>query len=86
MRQASITVTLDAEELTYTREIIEPLLDSTDMATTIAVLFGDAAAESLGFRKHGLSARAGLQLAASGLFENSFTSHGPEERPLQPLC
>jgi hypothetical protein len=67
MRQAGIDVSLDADELTYTREIIQPLLDSTDMATTIAALFGDAAADSLGFRKHGLSPRAGLQLAVSAV-------------------
>lgn len=65
LRQAGVTVTLDGEELAYTREIIEPLRGATDMPTTVAVLFGDDAAKSLGLRPHGLSFQAGLQLALS---------------------
>jgi hypothetical protein len=63
MSRAGAEVTMGAEELDYTREVIRPLLDSEDMPTTVAVLFGDAAAASLGFARQGLSPNAGLQLA-----------------------
>lgn len=55
--------TLDAEDLAYTREVIEPHLDAADMRTAIECLYGDAAARSLDFTPHGLSHRAGLALA-----------------------
>jgi hypothetical protein len=63
LHRAGHTVTLDAEELAYTRDVLEPLGESSDMATTIAALFGDAAADSLGMRRLGLSPQAGLELA-----------------------
>jgi hypothetical protein len=54
---------LEAEDLAYTRSVIEPHLGAKDRATAIACLFGDAAAHALGYRPHGLSDRAGLALA-----------------------
>jgi hypothetical protein len=54
---------LDADELAYTGEVIAPHLDARDRATTIAALFGDQAAHSLGYRPLGLSPRAGFALA-----------------------
>jgi hypothetical protein len=54
---------LDADDLAYTREIIEPLLDATDRATIMACLFGDEVANMLGYRPQGLSRRAGFALA-----------------------
>lgn len=54
---------LEPEDLAYTREVLAPHLDSTDRAVTIACLFGDRAAESLGYAPQGLSERAGLALA-----------------------
>jgi hypothetical protein len=54
---------LESEDLTYTRTILEPLLEATDRATLMACLFGDAAASALGYRAQGLSHRAGLALA-----------------------
>jgi len=63
LRRAGAKVAMDDEELDYTREVIRPLLDSEDMPTTVAALFGDAAADSMGFPRQGLSAWAGLQLA-----------------------
>jgi hypothetical protein len=54
---------LDADDLAYTREVIEPLRDATDRATIMACLFGDAVADAFGYRRHGLSPRAGFALA-----------------------
>jgi hypothetical protein len=54
---------LDAEDLEYTRSVIDPFLDATDMRTAIECLYGDAAARILGFTPRGLSDRAGLALA-----------------------
>jgi hypothetical protein len=54
---------LDAEDLAYTRAVIEPHLDAHDMPTLVACLFGDGAARSLGYTPQGLSERAGLALA-----------------------
>jgi hypothetical protein len=54
---------LDADEISYTREIIEPHLDTKDYPTIIACLFGDEAAHCLGYQPMGLGERAGLALA-----------------------
>jgi hypothetical protein len=55
--------TLDIDDLRYTREVLAPLLGSSDRPTVIAALFGDAAARELGYPPLGLSPRAGLELA-----------------------
>lgn len=54
---------LDPDDLEYTRTVIAPHLEAHDRATVIACLFGDAAANALGYPPHGLSERAGLALA-----------------------
>jgi hypothetical protein len=59
----SVSPRLEPDDLTYSREVIEPFLDATDMATCIECLYGDTAARSLGFTPRGLSDRAGLALA-----------------------
>jgi hypothetical protein len=64
-RAGCLAPVLDADDLTYTRDVLHPLLDSTDRATAMACLFGDDAAHALGYRAHGLSHRAGLALALS---------------------
>jgi len=71
---------LDADDLAYTRDVIEPLLDATDRATLIACLFGDGAATALGYRPQGLSARAGFALALHQA--RSAVSISPVERTL----
>lgn len=64
MAQAGCTEpALSPDDLEYTRWVIEPLLDSTDMRTGIECLFGDPAGKTLGFTPRGLSPRAGLALA-----------------------
>src|SRR5262249_7192237 len=55
--------TLDADDLDYSRTVIESFLDTTDMPTAVACLCGDAAARTLGFAPLGLSPSAGLAVA-----------------------
>lgn len=58
-----VTPALEADDLAYTRDVLQPLLHATDRATAMACLFGDEAAHALGYQAHGLSPRAGLALA-----------------------
>ena len=53
----------EADDLAYTREVLQPHLNSTDFAINFACLFGDAAARECGYEPMGLSARAGFALA-----------------------
>jgi hypothetical protein len=62
-RAGCTTPVLDADDLEYTREVIAPYLDSTDMRTAVECLFGDRAGKTLGFTPRGLSSLAGLALA-----------------------
>src|SRR5918993_316010 len=64
-RAGCTTPQLDDDDLAYTRSVIKPHLDATDRATVIACLFGDPAANALGYPPQGLSERAGLALALS---------------------
>jgi hypothetical protein len=54
---------LEAEDISYTREVLTPHLGAVDTRTCIECLFGDAAARTLGFTPRGLSPWAGLALA-----------------------
>ena len=54
---------LDPDELGYTREVIEPFLDATEMRTAVECLFGDDASRTMGFTPRGLSPWAGIALA-----------------------
>jgi hypothetical protein len=54
---------LDADDLEYTRTVVEPHWHAKDRATVIACLFGDTAARALGYPPQGLSDRAGFALA-----------------------
>jgi hypothetical protein len=54
---------LDEDDLAYTREVLAPFLDASDMRTCIECLFGDQAGRTLGFTPRGLSQWAGLALA-----------------------
>jgi hypothetical protein len=56
---------LDAADLDYTRQVLQPHLQATDLPTLIPCLFGDTAARALGYPPQGLSHRAGLALALS---------------------
>ena len=54
---------LDGDELAYTRQVLDPLLQRHDRPTVMACLYGDRAAQSLGYRPQGLGDYAGLALA-----------------------
>ena len=54
---------LSADELTYTRAVVTPHLDTTAFPTVFACLYGDLAARSVGYRPLGLSNDAGFALA-----------------------
>jgi hypothetical protein len=62
-RAGCTSPSLDAEDLAYTRTVIEPHLDAHDRATVMACLFGDTAANALGYPPQGLTDRAGFALA-----------------------
>jgi hypothetical protein len=70
---------LDADELTYTRAVVTPHLDTTSFPVAFACLYGDAAARSVGYAPLGLSDGAGYALAlddASGGSEAGSSSSG----------
>ena len=54
---------LGEDDLAYTRTVIAPHLTAQDRATVIACMFGDTAANALGYPPQGLTERAGLALA-----------------------
>lgn len=64
-RAGCSTPALDADDLEYTRGVIAPHLDAQDRATVMACLFGDTAANALGYLPQGLSDGAGFALALS---------------------
>ena len=55
--------TLDPEDLTYSREVIRPYLDSQHFPTVFSCLYGDEAAREVGYKPLGLSPRAGYAVA-----------------------
>lgn len=72
--------TLKADDLDYSRTIIEPLLQTTDFPTIFAVLYGDEAASSAGYTPLGLSERAGYAVA---LAQAKVSNVSPEEELLR---
>jgi hypothetical protein len=64
-RAGCTTPSLEDDDLAYTRTVIAPHLTAHDRATVIACLFGDTAANALGYPLQGLTDRAGLALALS---------------------
>src|SRR5262249_24576403 len=53
----------DPEEIAFTEDVIVSYFDVTDYPTIMTCLFGDEAANSLGYAPFGLSLRAGFALA-----------------------
>ena len=60
---AGTDLTLSADELTYTRAVVTPHLDTAAFPTVFACLYGDPAARSVGYAPLGLSRNAGFALA-----------------------
>lgn len=57
------TLHLDADDLDYSRHVLEQYLESSDHSVLIAALYGNNAAISLGYPPLGLSDNAGLEVA-----------------------
>ena len=66
---------LGADELARARGIIAPHLDTATYPEAFACLYGDAAAEQLGYRPLGLPPRAGFAVALARRYD-----------PLAALC
>ena len=64
LSQAGYQPQLSSDELAYTAEVIQPLLKNEDPPTLFAALYGDLAAERLGYPSLGLSQNAGFHFAA----------------------
>jgi len=56
---------LEANDLAYTRQVVEPLRAGDHWPTCLAALYGDEAAREVGFPPLGLAPLAGLALALS---------------------
>jgi hypothetical protein len=66
---AGIAPPLDADDLAYSREVLQPYLDSDHYPTCMAALLGDEAARTLGYQPLGLSAYAGIAVAIADFGE-----------------
>lgn len=62
---AGITPHLDADDVAYSREILQPLLGESAHPILMAALYGDEAARMLGYEPLGLSNRAGFAVAVA---------------------
>lgn len=60
---AGIPSPLDAEDLAYSRAVLQPYLDTDHYPTCIAAMLGDDAARTLGYTPLGLSTYAGIAVA-----------------------
>lgn len=58
-------LSLDADELTYTRQVLAPLLQSDHWPTIFGALYGDEAAREVGFPPLGLGRWAGFGAAVA---------------------
>lgn len=71
---AGIPPQLAEDDLAYSREVLQPYLDTTHYPTCIAALLGDEAAHTLGYPALGLSPYAGIAVAIADCV------HQPTER------
>lgn len=62
MAFANGSVELDSEDLDYSRQVLEPLLQSDHHPTCFAALYGDEIAKQVGYPPLGLSSHAGFQV------------------------
>ncbi len=78
-----VSSTLDFEEIEYTREILRPHREATDLTTIIPCLYGDEAARALGSDAFGLSDLAGFSLALAEALEAGIPPRGsPSQGPI----
>lgn len=60
---------LDSDDIAYSREVLQPHLDSSDYPICFVGMYGDAAANVLGYPPMGLSERAGFAVALADAIE-----------------
>lgn len=60
---------LDADDIAYSCEVIEPYRDSADYATCFTALYGDDIARAVGYQPLGLSTRAGFNVGLADAWE-----------------
>jgi len=60
---AQLPAPLDADDLAYSRTVLQAYLDSDHYPTCMAAIFGDEAARTLGYTPLGLSSYAGIGVA-----------------------
>ena len=70
-RAREMGMKLHGAEIATARKIIAPHLDSADRPRVLASLFGDAAAQALGYEPLGLPERAGFAVALADAREKS---------------
>ena len=70
---AGLQQRFDRDDLAYSREVIRPYLDSTRFPTIFACLYGDQAAQSVGYAVLGLSSRAGYEIALNQIHQDGIT-------------
>jgi len=58
---------LDHDENFWTRQVLDDRADEHDLANLVTCLFGDVAAESMGFERLGLPENAGLRLGSNAM-------------------
>ena len=65
MAFADCAVELEADDIEYSKQVLEPLLQSTHYPTCFAALYGDEIAKQVGYPPLGLSHHAGFQVGLS---------------------
>jgi hypothetical protein len=63
LARANVKQWLSQDDLAYSREVLKPLLETTEKPLQVSYLYGDEAAKSVGYQPLGLSARAGFAVA-----------------------
>jgi hypothetical protein len=65
MAMAGMSPHLDADDINYTCEVLQPYMESISYPVIFAAMYGDTAARLLGYEPLGLSERAGFALAVT---------------------
>jgi hypothetical protein len=76
MRFAGMQTALPADDLDYSRHVLDPHRAATETPILMVALFGDEAAHELGYPPLGLSPRAGLEVALAEAVNESLRPEG----------
>lgn len=78
---AGATLRLDAEDIAYSREVLQPYRSSTHHGECMAALYGDTAAHEVGYTPLGLSPFAGLEVALADAPDRATSLLTPQRAP-----